>query len=56
MAEFLGVISSTVTILDVVCKVRKCRERMKDAPALWEEYCNKLESLGHVCNEFATMQ
>ncbi|KAJ4135289.1 hypothetical protein NW768_004911 [Fusarium equiseti] len=48
MAEALGVISSTITIWDLVCKLRKCCKRIKAAPAVWKEYCDKLESLSHV--------
>ncbi|KAI6752517.1 hypothetical protein HG530_013886 [Fusarium avenaceum] len=47
MAEIFGIISSTLTIGDVVCKLRECRKRMKAAPALWEKYCDKLERLAH---------
>ncbi|KAF4960710.1 hypothetical protein FGADI_789 [Fusarium gaditjirri] len=48
MAEAIGIISSAITIWDVVYKVKKCHSRMKAAPARWKDYGDKLESLAYV--------
>ncbi|KAH7179039.1 uncharacterized protein B0J16DRAFT_402390 [Fusarium flagelliforme] len=48
MAEALGAISSTITILDLAFKLRKCHDRIEAAPGVWGEYCDKVDSLSHV--------
>lgn len=48
MAEALGIISSAITVCDLVCKLRKCYKKINAAPAVWKEYCDKLESLSDV--------
>ena len=42
MAEALGIISSTITIWDLACKLRKCCKRIQAAPDVWLEYCARL--------------
>jgi hypothetical protein len=46
----LGGASSIITICDVVHRIWKLHNRIKAAPAAWNQYREKLESLSRVRN------